>query len=280
VASFRQLHGELTPVSTANSAGIGTCHVALDRTGRVLVAADYVGGSAASFRLKGGGLGEAVWQERYTGHGPNQDRQASPHAHFVSFSPDNRFVYINDLGLDAIHIYKLNAITAQLTPAGSFAAAPGSGPRTLHFHPNNRIAYSINELTSTVDILSWNRADGGLTLVKRLDLLPKGYTGPTHGCDTAITRDGRFVYFANRGDNSIYAFKADPRSGELEAIKRTSCGGKTPRHFTLDPTERWMLVANQNSDQIAVIARDPVSGELAETSKTFAAKTPMRILFT
>ena len=280
VASFRQLHGELTQLSGVNAAGIGTCHVALDRTGRVLVAADYVGGSAASYRVKAGALSEIVWQEHYSGHGPNTSRQEAAHAHFISFSPDNRYVYINDLGADCIHIYKLNTLTANLTPAGTYRAAAGSGPRTLRFHPNNRTAYSVNELASTVDVLDWSRADGSLTLTTRVQLLPEGYTGPTRACDTVITRDGRFVYFANRDNDFLYSFRAGARTGVLTPMKRTSCGGKTPRNFVLDPTERWMLVANQDSNQIAVFARNAETGELAEECRTFAAPAPMRILFT
>jgi 6-phosphogluconolactonase len=280
VASFRQLHGELTQVSAVNSAGIGTCHVALDRTGRVLIAADYGGASAASFRVKAGALSEAVWTEHYTEHGPNTERQKAAHAHFASFSPDNRFAYINDLGGDSIHIYKLNTLTANLTPAGIYRGAPGSGPRTLHFHTNNRTAYCVNELASTVDVLDWSRADGSLTLVKRINLLPDGATGPTRACDTVIARDGRFVYFANRDHDFIYAFKADAKTGELTPMKRSSCGGKTPRNFVLDPSEHWMLVANQDSNQIAVFARNPETGELAEECKTYDVPAPMRILFT
>jgi 6-phosphogluconolactonase len=108
VASFRVANGELHPLSTQNSASMGTCHVALDRSGRVLLAADYGGGSAASFLVTDGRLSSAVWSDHYTAHGPNPARQQSAHAHFASFSPDNRFAYINDLGGDCIHIYSLN----------------------------------------------------------------------------------------------------------------------------------------------------------------------------
>ena len=280
VASFSLLKGELHPLSAVNSAGVGTCHVAVDRTGRVLVSVDYGGGSAASFKIKAGQLSDAVWTERYTEHGPNVERQKSAHAHFVSFSPDNRYVYINDLGGDSIHIYKLSVATAMLTPAGTYRAAAGSGPRTLHFHPNGRTAYCVNEIASTVDVLAWDRTDGSLLAGAHVELLPQGYQGPTRACDTVITRDGRFVYFANRDNDFIYAFKADVKSGELTAMERTSCGGKTPRNFVLDPTERWMLVANQDSDLISVFARNPETGKLAETGRSFAAKAPMRILFT
>jgi 6-phosphogluconolactonase len=285
VASFRlATDGTLQPLSARNSAGTGTCHVAVDATGRMLIAADYTGASAASFRIEDGKLSEAVWTEHYTEHGPNPTRQSTAHAHFASFSPDNRFAYINDLGGDCIHIYKPNAATAEMMHAGEYRGAPGSGPRTLHFHPNGHTAYSMNELVSTVDVLDWHKSDGGLTLVTTVNLLPSDSTGNSSvvstGCDTVITRDGRFVYFANRGDNFLYAFKADFATGKLTPMKRSNCGGKTPRNFTLDPTERWMLVANQDSNLISVFARDLKTGELADDVKSsVAAEAPMRILF-
>jgi 6-phosphogluconolactonase len=245
----------------------------------VLLAADYFGSSAASFLVTEGKLSPAVWSEHYIGHGPNADRQQSAHAHFASYSPDNRFAYINDLGVDCIHIYTLNTETAMLTPAGTYHARPGAGPRTLHFHPNGHTAYSVNELDSTLEVLEWNKADGSLTFVTRLDMLPKGYQGPSRACDTLISRDGKFVYFANRDDNFLYSFRADFATGKLTPIGSSNCGGKTPRSITLDPTERWMLVANQDSNLISIFARDPRTGALAEEGKSYPAVVPMSILF-
>ena len=279
VASFRVQNGELHPLSARNSASDGTCHVALDHTGHVLLSADYGGGSAASFKVNNGKLSSVVWSEHYTQHGPNADRQQSAHAHFASYSPDNRFAYINDLGGDVIHIYNLNTATALLTPVGTYHARPGAGPRTLHFHPNGHTAYSVNELDSTVDVLEWSKADGSLTFVKRIELLPEGYHGPTRACDTVISKDGKSVYFANRDNDFLFSFRADARTGALAPIGRSSCGGKTPRNFVLDPTERWMLVANQDSNNVSVFARDPQTGVLAEQGKSFAAPAPMCILF-
>jgi 6-phosphogluconolactonase len=280
VASFRISNGELQLISEQNSAGVGTCYVAVDHTGKVLISADYGGGSAASFLIDASGsLSPLVWTEHYRVHGPNTDRQQSAHAHFASFSPDNRFGYINDLGGDMIHIYQLNAATAMLTPAGTYHSKAGAGPRTLHFHPNGHTAYSVNELDSTVDVLEWSKADGSLTMVTRIDLLPEGYHGMTRACDTVISKDGRFVYFANRDNDFLYSFKANPMTGALTPIGRSNCGGKIPRNFVLDPTERWMLVANQDSNLISVFARNPETGVLAEEGKSFAAATPMRILF-
>ncbi|HUX45379.1 MAG TPA: lactonase family protein [Terracidiphilus sp.] len=279
VASFRVEDGDLFPLSTRNSASKGTCQVAVDKTGSVLLSADYGGGSAASFKITDGKLSEHVWTQHYTAHGPNRDRQKSAHAHFCSYSPDNRFAYVNDLGGDRIHIYHLDTETAKLRHAGTYHGAPGSGARTLHFHPNGHTAYCVNEIVSTVDVLEWHKSNGLLTLVTRIQLLPAGHHGPSRACDTVITRDGRFVYFANRLDNFLYSFKADPETGALTPMVRSSCGGKTPRNFTLDPTERWMLVANQASSLLSVFARNPETGELANEGKSVAAATPMCIAF-
>jgi 6-phosphogluconolactonase len=287
VASFRIDDGKLQGLSGQNSASKGTCHCAIDRTGRVLLSADYGGGSAASFKVTDGRLSPLVWSEHYTVHGPNPDRQEAAHAHFASFSPNNRFAYINDLGGDLIHIYTFDSKTAVLKNAGAYKAAPGAGPRTLHFHPNGSTAYCMNELNSTVDILMWNKGDGSLTRVDTVHLLlpnaplpnPKDAPQGNTGCDTVISKDGRNVYFTNRGNDFIFSFASDPKTGALTPIERTSSGGKTPRNFTLDPTERWMLVADQNSNNLAVFSRDTSSGKLANEGKTVACPTPMCILF-
>jgi 6-phosphogluconolactonase len=295
VASYRVENGLLTELSAISSTGAGTCHLSPDHTGRVVVCANYTGGSAASFLSEDGKLSQAVWSEHYPGysqsgnggHGPVADRQEAAHAHFASFSPDNRYVFINDLGGDAIHIYRLDTTTGKLTRAGAYRAQPGDGPRTLHFHPNGKVAYCMNELNSTVAVLQWSPKDGSLNSVQRVELLAKGtavkHDGITNtGCDTVLTRDGRFAYFANRGDDFLMSFRIEPGTGKLTPISanpRTSCGGKTPRNFTLDPTERWMLVANQRSNNLSVFARNPETGALSNEGRNFPAATPMCIVF-
>lgn len=279
VASLSVGAGKLTQVSAENSAAKGTCHCAIDRTGQTLLSADYGGGSAASFKVTNGRLSPAVWTQHYTQHGPNPDRQEAAHAHFASFSPDNGYAFINDLGSDCIHIYRLHPATAEVTAHGEWRSEPGFGPRTLHFHPNGVTAYCMNEMASTVSVLRWNKADGKFITVSQFPLHPDPAKAPNTGCDTVITRDGRFVYFANRGDDFLMACHADPHTGALTAIGKSPSGGKTPRNFTLDPTERWMLVANQNSSVVSVFRRDPRTGALADKGKNYDCPTPMCILF-
>lgn len=279
ISSFRVEKDGLILLSAQSSAAQGTCHVALDHTGRVLLSADYGGGGSASFLVEDGRLTPAVWTTRFTGSGPNKSRQESAHAHFASFSPDNRFAYINDLGSDCIHIFRLDAVSGKLSPTGEYRAKAGAGPRTLRFHPNGHTAYSVNELDSTVDVLEWSSADGSLKRTAHFEMLPADYKDDTRACDTVISHDGRSVYFANRDNDFLYSFHADAKTGALTPVRRSSAGGKIPRSFTLDPSERWMLVCCQGSNEICVFARDPKSGSLSDECRRFSAPTPMSLVF-
>ena len=275
-------NAKLIKINQVASLGGGTCHVAVDHTGRSVFAANYGGGSAASFSVSDDGhLSPAVSFEQYTGHGPDHDRQQAPHAHRVTVSPDNRFLLVNDLGLDAIHIYRLDSATAKLTPNDppEWKSAPGAGPRALQFHRNGRWAYCVTEMSSSVDVLHWDRKNGTLETVQEISLKPEGHQGLTAGCDIVFDHRGHFAYVADRFDDIIVTFAISPKDGKLTLLNRVSCGGKVPRHLTLDPSGRWLLVANQASDNIAVLALDPVTGHLTKSEKSFPLSKPQCLVF-
>ena len=283
VTAFAVHGAKLTPLNAVLAEGTGTCYVSTDHTGRAVFCANYNGGSASSFRIKDSGrLSEVVSHFQYHGHGPVADRQEAPHAHRVTPSPDNRYLYVNDLGLDCIHIYKLDAATAKLTlnDPPQWKSAPGSGPRALRFHPNGKFAYCVDELDSSVQVLRWHANNGALELIQKLSLIPENYSGPTStGCDIVITRNGRHAYAANRGLDCIDSFAVDPATGKLTFLARTGSGGAVPRDLALDPTEKYLLVANQVGDTIAVFARDAKTGRLAESGKTFPISRPQCLVF-
>jgi len=283
VSSFRldAATGQLSPRNTVASLGGAPCHVAFDHTGRCAFAANYSGGSAASYLVSPNGtLSEAVSFFQYTGHGPDA-LQKEPHAHRVTVSPDNRFLMVNDLGLDTIHLYQLDAKTAKLTPhiPAGWTSPTGAGPRALQFHPNGRWAYCVTEMTSTVYVLHWDAKKGNFTTVQELPLLPKDHTGDTGASDIVLDPTGHFAYAANRLDDFLVTLTVSPKDGTLTLVKRSSCGGKTPRHLALDKTSRWLLVANQKTGALSVFNRDPKTGSLAETSKDFPIARPECIVF-
>ena len=273
--------GTMTQISQQASKGGSPCHVATDHTGSSVFAANYVGGSTISYKLSGGSLSEAVSFEQYTGHGPNAGRQEAPHAHRVTVSPDNKYLLVNDLGLDLIHIYALDAATGKLTQAETPAwkAPAGVGPRALLFHPNGKFAYCVCELTSQVIVLKWDADAGTLTTGQILQLPLQPQPGQVTGCDIVLDKTARFAYVANRGDDFIATLAVSADGSRLIFQRRSTCGGKIPRHLALDPTERFLLVANQASDNIAVFPRDVNSGQLSEIGKSFPISKPQCLLF-
>lgn len=272
---------KLMKLSEVSAGGPGTCHVSVDHTGKCVFAANYGGGSAASFSVDGSGrLSPAVSFFQYSGHGP-KPQQAGPRGHRVTASPDNRFLLVNDLGLDEIHVYRLDAATAKLTPNDppAWKAASGSGPRVLQFHPNGKWAYCVNEVGSSVDVLYWDAQKGVFTTVQTISTVPEGHTGESAPSEGILDRAGRFFYVANRLDDFMVSFSVSPTDGKLTLMERTSCGGKTPRHIALDPSERWLLVANQATDTLSVFARDRKTGKLANEGKHFPLSRPQCIVF-
>lgn len=257
--------GKLTPLNAVSSAGEGPCHLAVDATGHWLAVANYNNGTMALLPIHDDGtLGEAKQIEKHTGSSANPQRQRGPHAHCVVFSPDNHFLLLADLGLDKIFVYQFDAaagtLTANTPPSAS--VTPGAGVRHLAFHPNGRVLYAIDEMGSTVAAFHYDPAKGTLDAFQYESTLPEGYKGNSSGAEVAVNRAGTRLYASNRGDDSIALFAIDGSRQTLTAMDHTSTLGKTPRHFTLDPTGKFLLVANQDSSDIVVFKVHPRSGQL------------------
>jgi 6-phosphogluconolactonase len=277
--SFEKKSMTMQEVSKVSSKGAGPTHIAVDHTGRCVFAANYGGGSVASFQVSDGKLSEAVSFFQYSADEEKHERK--PHAHRVTVSPDNRFLLVNDLGLDVIHVYRLDASTAKLTPHDPplWRAKMGYGPRALQFHANGRVAYCVNELKPTINVLAWYSKSGVLTTLQDISLVPEDYKGNAAPSDIAFDRKMNFAYVASRLDDFMATFAVSPTDGRLTMMDKTSCGGKRPRHLTVDPTDRWLLVANQDTDTIAVFARDSKTGKLANEGKTFPLSRPQCLVF-
>jgi 6-phosphogluconolactonase len=134
-------------------------------------------------------------------------------------------------------------------------------------------------MASAVLVLKWDARPGVLETVQEVVMRPPDFQGTTAGDDIVIDREARFAYAADRFDDIIATFSISSADGKLTLVKRTPCGGKVPRHLTLDPSGRWLLVANQASDNIAVLARDPKTGLLSESGKSVPLSKPQCLVF-
>jgi 6-phosphogluconolactonase len=275
--------GDLHLINTITTPDFDMVHTALDHTRRCLISASYGSGKLLSVKIASDGrLSAPVSQIQLSGHGPHPARQTSSHAHGVAISPDNRFVFLNDLGTDRINLYKLNPATAELTPndPAYFTAAPGSGPRHLTFHPNGRWAYSVNELDSTLTQLGWNAASGTLTLLSTAPTLPAGADRSANRAgEVVIDPSGRILYSCNRGNpEELLVYALDPQ-GHLSLAQRLPLGGKEARAFNISPDGAYFLVAEQFSDRLAVFTRDRKTGSLQLTSNEYPVTNASCVVF-
>lgn len=274
---------QLQRIGDAASEHPGGCHVGVSPDGHSVFVANYGGANVASFHADEKGQLTLASSIHFPpdGHGPNPDRQKQSYVHSTLASPDGNFVFVNDLGLDRIHIFRLDRATAKLTTHGEWKSAPGAGPRHLAVHPNGEWVYCINELNSTVNLLHWDKKTGTLTTVGTpVPTLPSGVDAAgKRACELAFSRDLRFLYASNRVDESFTVFTIAQQTGTLTVLQHLPNPGKESRHIAISPDGKFLLSANQFSDDISVHPIDAATGKLADRTATVKLGGPSCLLF-
>jgi 6-phosphogluconolactonase len=197
--------------------------------------------------------------------------------HATVLNKNNKTLYVPDLGLDKVMMYNLDTKTGKLKDADVpyVMTEPGAGPRHLDIHPNGKFAYLMEELTGSVSAYRIEK-NGSLILLQNISGLPRDYTGPMGSADIHVSPDGKFLYCSNRGEsNTIGIFSINTTSGELVWVDHQSTLGRTPRNFNFDPTGNFLLVANQNTDDIIIFKRDKNTGLLTDTGKKIRIPKPV-----
>jgi 6-phosphogluconolactonase len=262
----------------------GAAHLATDRTGQALMSAQYGGGSVAIYPLgDDGSIGpQSELIKHRGGSGVVPGRQDEPHAHWVGTSPDNRFVFVPDLGMDQVLVYRLDAERADLTPQGFGQLPPGGGPRHMKFHPSGKFIYVLNELALSVSVFAYDAEEGTMNLMQTTETVSREAKAKERFVSASEIRvhpSGRFVYAANRGHDTITALRIDSASGQLDFVECEPIRGSWPRNFNIDPTGKWLLAAGRDSNTLAVFDIDPDSGELTYTRSMVMVPTPICVLF-
>ena len=262
--------GKLKLLNQVSSVGAGPCHVSVDKNGMMAMIANYGGGSVASYQIgPTGSLCEAATFVQHEGSSVDPKRQAGPHGHSINPSPDNKYAFACDLGLDKVLIYKLDPASGKMTAHGHANVPPGSGPRHVAFHPNGKFAFVNNEMLMTVTSFAYDALKGALTPIETVSTLPEADRGKAgfSTAETVVHPNGKFVYVSNRTHDTIAVFNCDAATGKLSLIQNASAEGKIPRNFCLDPSGKWMIVAHQDSNSAALLSVDQATGKLAFTGK-------------
>ena len=274
--------GALTLLNKVDAGGGGSCHLVVDKTGKTLFVANYGSGNVASFAIKpDGSIGERTGFYQHSGSSVNPARQTGPHAHAVVLSPDNRFLFVPDLGTDQVKIYRIDAQKGTFAPndPASAEVKPGYGPRHFAFGHGAKYAYALCEMGSSVAVFSYNPAKGSLTPVQTISNLPDDFKGEDNSAEIEVDRSGRFLYASNRGNDSITVYAIDPAKGTLTKVQVVPTQGKTPRNFALDPTGKYLVAANQDSSTMVVFSVDSKDGQLKPAGQTIDTPSPVAILF-
>ena len=276
--SFNKNNGTVSFLNSQLSGGDDPCYVAESGDKKWVAVANYSGGSVSLFPVNSNGTLQPFSQIIHdTGGSINKSRQEKAHVHESVFSPDNKFLLTPDLGTDKVMVYKFKPSLKQpLSPASPafVKATAGSGPRHITFSPNGKFAYLIHELGGTVTAYKFN--NGRLTQIQELPTHVKGFAGTIGSAEVFVSPDGKFLYASNRGDeNTLTIFAINGPTGKLTLVGYQPVMGKAPRNFIIDPTGNYLLVANQDSDNIVIFKRNNVTGLLKETGDQLHIPKPV-----
>ena len=272
--------GRLKLLNRRSALGAGSCYLDVDATGKTVLVANYSSGSVASLPVQDdGSLGEAKSFIQHAGSSIDPKRQKGPFAHCIIASPDNRFAYAADLGIDQVLAYRLDASAAKLSPNQQpfVRTPPGSGPRHLIFHPNGKHLYAINELKNTITLFD-DIADSGMLIERQtISTLPDDFDGTSYCADVKITPDGRFLYGTNRGHDTIAAFSIGD-DGRLTLIGIEPSLGNGPQNLAIMPCGQLLLCANMPGNNVAVFRIDAKTGKLTSMGEPVSMPKPSCIM--
>lgn len=281
--------GTVTSLGAQETSGKNPAHISVAPGNRFVLVSNHSSGSVVTLPIRPGGtLGPVSAKLELIGTpGPHRTEQMGSKPHQAVFDPSGRFVAIPDKGLDRIFIARLDPETGQLEKAGSVPTREMAGPRHLAFHPRLPVAYSIEELRSTVTTYRWE--GGRLTPLQILPSTPPTLTGDSRGGEVVVEPRGRFVYATNRsgaGDSApggpdpdtVAIFRVVGGTGLLEPAGWQSTFGIRPRFAGVGLDGRTLYAANERSDSI-VGFRIESDGRLVSTGETVATGSPVCLVF-
>ena len=237
----------------------GGAHVGVHPSGNFLMTAQYGGNSVAVFPLEADGKVQKRSQliEHEGGSAVVPKRQDKPHPHYCGFDPAAKFAFVPDLGMDGVVIYKVNEDQCGITRHGFVNVTPGGGPRHMKFSKDAKFAYVLNELALSVSVFAYNAENGSLTILQTIPTLTEDAKSKevfNSASEVCLHPSGKFLYTANRGNDSITAFAIDVTTGKLSLIEVEAIRGAWPRNFNVDPSGRWLLAAGAQSNTVSVFA--------------------------
>ena len=255
------------------------CHVATDKTGKLVFVTNYVGGIAMLYKVGKEGDLQVSDTLKLSGSSVHADQESS-HLHEIVISSDNNYAFIPDKGSDKIWSipFDVKKGTFNRDSLSFVKIQDGAGPRHLVFSKDNKFAYVITELDNQINILGY-KGNGILENIAKITSLPDKFKENSYGSEIVLHPSGKYLYASNRGHNSIVAFEVDNNSGLLKLIDFYDTKGDFPRGFAIESSGRFLYVANQNTDTVVQFNIDQNTGKLEFSGNILKIKTPVDIEF-
>ena len=220
------------------------CYLSVDNTERFLLSAYYSAGMVAVHeRNADGTIAET----------PLQTVPTEQYAHYIRTDATNRFVLVPHVeSTNKIYQFLFDERTGKLTPNEPpfVAAGPGQGPRHLAYHPSLNIVYADNEQQCSVTVYRFDPTNGTVEALQTVSTLPPDSADDSYSnAQIHIHPDGRAIYAANRGHDTLAMFSIDPTTGLITSLGQISRPG-TPRPFGIDPEGGFLYCGGDSATTI------------------------------
>ena len=280
--AFNTTKNKLQFLNKVATKGAHPCHISISPDEKNIFISNYSGGSLTNFhRFADGRLSNAQQFIQHEGSSIHPTRQTKAHVHGSFFSPDGKYLLVNDLGMDQTKIYPYQANDnppLNTSDAQAMQAIAGAGPRHLSFSKNGQRIYVLEELTGTISVYAFNK--GTAKLLQRANTQAINSKESPGSADIHLSPDGKYIYASNRGNENNLVQYAIDKNGLLNIAtkKHTSSGGIMPRNFTISADGNWLLVANQASDNIVVFKRNKDTGHLTKIPQSTKVSMPVCLI--
>ena len=259
--AIRPASGELELTSKADSVGASPPHASIHPSGFHAYVAHSGSGQVVALPLdQNGRIGRADRVVQHEGASAHR-RQKSPHPHQVRPAANGEFITVSDLGTDRIVTYPTGPngdLPAE--SSGELLLPPGTGPRHHAVHPSGRFLFLTGEINGTLSVIEFSESAGPVRILKTYPVAPDGCDPMSCSpAEVAVHPSGKVVYVSVRGNDSIAVFDFDESTGTLTLRGLAPTQGKTPRNFAVDPSGRWLVVANQNPGSLVMFRLNPDS---------------------
>ena len=279
VSAFSFKDNKLNLLIQKTTKGEDPCYLSISPDEHTIFVANYNGGSITQYhRFADGLLSNPQQFIQHVGKSVNEKRQDKPHVHGAFLSPKGDYLLTPDLGMDQVTIYPFSNSTSlplDVNKATVINSKPGSGPRHLAFTPNGKYIYVAEELSGSISVYKFNK--GQATFLQTVFTHVANYKGVPGTGDIHVSPDGKFVYVSNRGDENNIAKFPILSTGKLndKQMQLFSTIGKRPRNITMRQDGNWLLVANQDTDNIIVFKVNKETGDLTNTGNTIKVSMPV-----